>query len=144
MIEKFPVRKIKHSSDNLTKRQREEKRRKELYSLPNSENAILDRRIDSMKTVKINKEMSLYEDILKKYIKIKNLMDYENEVKNQQNKLELEERRILLMHKNPKLARRLFDKKEELKEIEMRKTARRQAIQKISYVEAKYSTLDLK
>ena len=71
-------------------------------------------------------------------------MDYENEVKNQQNSLATEEKRILLMHKNPKLARKLFDKDDELKNIELKKNAKRQALQKISAVENKYKTIESK
>lgn len=68
-------------------------------------------------------------------------MDYENEVKNQKTSLASEEKRILLMHKNPKLARKLFDKDEELKNIELKKNAKRQAINRINAVEKKYKDM---
>ena len=44
------------------------------------------------------------------------------------------------MHKNPKLARKLFDKDEELKNIELMKNAKRQALNKIKSIE-KYKTM---
>lgn len=47
-------------------------------------------------------------------------MDYENEVKNQQGQLELEEKKILLMHKNPKLARKKFGKLENLQDQQIK------------------------
>lgn len=51
MIEKYPVRKVKYLSDCLTKREREEKWRKSIYSMPETINDVFDKRIESMKTM---------------------------------------------------------------------------------------------
>lgn len=71
-------------------------------------------------------------------------MDYENEVKNQQGQLEIEEKKILLMHKNPKLARKKFGRMDYVEERQIRKRAKREALLKFRTIERKYRTIDNK
>mmetsp|Transcript_25157 Transcript_25157/g.22294 ORF Transcript_25157/g.22294 Transcript_25157/m.22294 type:complete len:90 (-) Transcript_25157:380-649(-) len=89
-MEKYPRREWKWPHSKLTKRQREEHRRKMLYKLPPGNK--LDRQMESSKSAKLNLELDHYNDIFKVITKIKNLMDYENEAKNQKDKLETEEK----------------------------------------------------
>lgn len=57
-------------------------------------------------------------------------MDYENDVKHQKGMLDLEEKRIMLSNKDPKLARKLFDKMQMVQEIKLRNDAKRDVLKK--------------
>ena len=65
MIEKYPVRKVKYLSDSLTKREREEKWRQSIYSMPETINDAFTKRIESIKTMHDKTEEKMYNQIYK-------------------------------------------------------------------------------
>ena len=65
MIEKYPVRKIKYTSDWSTKREREERWRRSIYTMPETINDVFSKRIESMKVAQEKTEQKLYHQILK-------------------------------------------------------------------------------
>ncbi|CAI2369954.1 unnamed protein product [Moneuplotes crassus] len=139
-IERYPKREWKFPHDGLTIRQREEKRRKMLYRIPTGETEFFDFKEEAAKTSRRNQELGYYNEILRNYKKIKNLMDYENELKNQADLIETEEKRILLMHKNPKLARKKFAKKQLLENIDLKKRAKKEVMHKFKSIKKKYNS----
>jgi len=69
-------------------------------------------------------------------------MDYENDVKNQQDQLDIEEKRIILMNKNPKLARKKYGKMGKISERNLMKTVRKDTLRKFRAIENRYQTAD--
>lgn len=63
-----------------------------LYQLPPNGGEFFDKKEEKAKTHRRNEEMGYYQEIHKNYKKIKNLMDYENELKNQKDLIETEEK----------------------------------------------------